>query len=154
MHVVVIGSISGRSAFVGGSCYAATKHAVMNEDAIEKAGFEPIKPKLDAIAALKSGADVADYITKSYAEGDGQVFQFGSGADFKHAQQRQRSARRRAGDQIADHVIGFDRTALFEIAHHRGAERRAFFGEHAACFRQYVFGGSVTVVGGDMSPTY
>lgn len=29
-HVVVIGSISGRSAFVGGSCYAATKHAVMS----------------------------------------------------------------------------------------------------------------------------
>jgi 3-oxoacyl-[acyl-carrier protein] reductase len=28
-HVIVIGSISGRSAFVGGSCYAATKHAVM-----------------------------------------------------------------------------------------------------------------------------
>lgn len=28
-HVVVIGSISGRSAYVGGTCYAATKHAVM-----------------------------------------------------------------------------------------------------------------------------
>jgi len=27
--VVMIGSIAGRSAFVGGSCYAATKHAVM-----------------------------------------------------------------------------------------------------------------------------
>ena len=26
-HVIVIGSIAGRSAFVGGSCYAATKHA-------------------------------------------------------------------------------------------------------------------------------
>ncbi|MGH8158322.1 MAG: M13 family metallopeptidase [Rhodanobacter sp.] len=57
----------------------------MNDDAIEKAGFDPIKSKLDAIAALKSGADVADYITKSYAEGDGLVFQFGSGADFQHA---------------------------------------------------------------------
>jgi NADP-dependent 3-hydroxy acid dehydrogenase YdfG len=28
-HVVNIGSIAGRSAFVGGACYAATKHAVM-----------------------------------------------------------------------------------------------------------------------------
>ena len=28
-HIVIIGSIAGRSAFVGGSCYAGTKHAVM-----------------------------------------------------------------------------------------------------------------------------
>jgi 3-oxoacyl-[acyl-carrier protein] reductase len=28
-HIVVIGSIAGRSAFTGGTCYAATKHAVM-----------------------------------------------------------------------------------------------------------------------------
>ena len=58
----------------------------MNEDAIEKAGFDPIKPKLDAIAGLKDGADVADYITKSYVDGDMQVFQFGSSADFQHAE--------------------------------------------------------------------
>ena len=28
-HIVVIGSIAGRSAFVGGTCYGGTKHAVM-----------------------------------------------------------------------------------------------------------------------------
>jgi 3-hydroxy acid dehydrogenase / malonic semialdehyde reductase len=28
-HVLIIGSIAGRSAFVGGTCYGATKHAVM-----------------------------------------------------------------------------------------------------------------------------
>jgi NADP-dependent 3-hydroxy acid dehydrogenase YdfG len=28
-HVIIIGSIAGRSAFVGGTCYGATKHAVM-----------------------------------------------------------------------------------------------------------------------------
>jgi 3-oxoacyl-[acyl-carrier protein] reductase len=28
-HIVFIGSISGRSAYIGGTCYAATKHAVM-----------------------------------------------------------------------------------------------------------------------------
>ncbi len=28
-HIVIIGSITGRTAFPGGSCYAATKHAVM-----------------------------------------------------------------------------------------------------------------------------
>jgi putative endopeptidase len=57
----------------------------MDEATIEKNGFEPLKPKLDAIAALKNGADVADFIMRRYAEGDGQVFQFGSGADFQHA---------------------------------------------------------------------
>ncbi len=59
--------------------------AGMDDAAIEKAGYDPIKPQLDAIAALKNGAAVADYITQRYAQGDGQVFQFGSGADFKHA---------------------------------------------------------------------
>ncbi|MGN2244759.1 M13 family metallopeptidase [Frateuria sp. GZRR33] len=57
----------------------------MDEAAIEKAGFDPIKPKLDAIAALKNGSDVADYLNKSFSNGDMQVFAFGSGADFKNA---------------------------------------------------------------------
>ena len=57
----------------------------MDEATIEKNGFEPLKPKLAAIAALKSGADVADFIRKDFAEGDAQLFQFGAGADFQHA---------------------------------------------------------------------
>ncbi len=57
----------------------------MDEAAIEKAGFDPIKPKLDAIAGLNNGADVAGYITRSYVEGDGQVFHFESDPDFQHA---------------------------------------------------------------------
>ncbi len=60
-------------------------HSGMDEATIEKNGFDPVKPKLDAIAALKNGADVANFITKSYADGDMQVFQFGASGDFKHA---------------------------------------------------------------------
>ncbi|MGC1549708.1 MAG: M13-type metalloendopeptidase [Rhodanobacter sp.] len=57
----------------------------MDEAAIEKAGFDPIKPKLDAIAAIKNSGDVVDFLTKSFTEGDQLVFQFGAGADFKDA---------------------------------------------------------------------
>ncbi|MCW8809292.1 MAG: M13 family metallopeptidase [Rhodanobacter sp.] len=57
----------------------------MNESAIEKAGFDPIKPKLEAIAGLKNGRQVADYLDKSFVDGDMQVFQFGASADFQHA---------------------------------------------------------------------
>jgi putative endopeptidase len=57
----------------------------MDEATIEKNGFDPVKPELDAIAGLKSGSDVADFITKRFADGDQHVFQFGSGGDFKHA---------------------------------------------------------------------
>jgi putative endopeptidase len=57
----------------------------MDEATIEKNGFEPIKPKLDEIAGMKRGADVFSFIVKRDAEGDGQVFQFGAGADFQHA---------------------------------------------------------------------
>ncbi|MCC8557876.1 M13 family metallopeptidase [Xanthomonas vesicatoria] len=57
----------------------------MDEVAIEAAGDQPIRPQLDAIAALSSGKQVADYITSRYAEGDGQVFNFGAGANFRKA---------------------------------------------------------------------
>jgi putative endopeptidase len=59
--------------------------AGMDQDAVNKAGFDPLKPQLDQIAALKTPADVAKYITDRDAQGDMQVFDFGAGADFKDA---------------------------------------------------------------------
>ncbi|MET1023574.1 MAG: M13 family metallopeptidase [Pseudoxanthomonas sp.] len=58
----------------------------MDEAAIDKAGYTPLQPTLDAIAALKTNQDVSRYIVQRYAEGDGQVFEFGAGADFQHAE--------------------------------------------------------------------
>ena len=55
----------------------------MDEAAIEKAGYDPIKPQLARIDALKNGADVAAYIRDSYARGDGVAFRFSGGPDFK-----------------------------------------------------------------------
>ncbi len=59
--------------------------AGMDEAAIDKAGFDPIKPRLAQIAALKNGADVARFLDSSFNEGDDYLFSFGSGADFKDA---------------------------------------------------------------------
>ncbi len=58
----------------------------MDEATIEKLGFDPIKPLLAQVDTLKNGGDVANFITTRYAEGDGNVFGFGSGADFQHAE--------------------------------------------------------------------
>jgi putative endopeptidase len=59
--------------------------AGMDQDAINKAGFDPLKPQLDQIAALKTPADIAKYITDRDAQGDMQVFDFTASADFKDA---------------------------------------------------------------------
>ncbi|MBB3826101.1 M13 family metallopeptidase [Xanthomonas arboricola] len=60
----------------------------MDERAIEAAGYDPIRPQLEAIAALNSSTAIADYITKRYAEGDALVFEFGAGPDFHKAEQQ------------------------------------------------------------------
>jgi putative endopeptidase len=57
----------------------------MDEATIDKLGFDPIKPKLASIAALKTPADVVAWLDHSFAQGDQHVFAFGSGADFKNA---------------------------------------------------------------------
>ena len=55
----------------------------MNEAAIDKAGFDPIKPQLARIASLKTPADITAYIGDAYAQGTPVLFRFGGNADFK-----------------------------------------------------------------------
>jgi putative endopeptidase len=60
-------------------------HSSMDMDARNKAGFDPIKPDLASIEALKSNKDLPAWLDQSFAKGDSRVFDFGSGADFKDA---------------------------------------------------------------------
>jgi len=60
-------------------------HSGMDEAAIEKAGLSPLKPYLTRIDALKTSKDVVAYINESFARGQGDLFGFGPGADFKNS---------------------------------------------------------------------
>ncbi|WHZ18459.1 MAG: Metallopeptidase [Rhodanobacteraceae bacterium] len=64
-----------------GNLYAAG----LDTATIDKLGYDPIKPQLAAIDALKTPADIADFIDTSYNNGDNYVFNFGSNADYKDA---------------------------------------------------------------------
>lgn len=55
----------------------------MDEAAIEKAGYDPIKPELTRIDALKNTGDIVAYITQSYAQGNPTAFRFYGSPDFK-----------------------------------------------------------------------
>jgi putative endopeptidase len=55
----------------------------MDEAAIERAGFDPLRPQLARIAGLKNRADVVGYIRASYARGEPVLFRFFGNADFK-----------------------------------------------------------------------
>lgn len=57
----------------------------MDEAAIERAGYGPLRTRLSAIDALRSRADVVEFIDSSYAEGEPYVFRFRSGADWQDA---------------------------------------------------------------------
>jgi putative endopeptidase len=58
--------------------------AGMDTAAIGQAGFDPIKPQLEAIAKLERGG-IANFIDQRFDEGDSYLFTFGSGADFRDA---------------------------------------------------------------------
>jgi len=57
----------------------------MDEAAIDKAGYAPIKPDLAAIAKLKDGKDIAAWLGTSFAAGNDFAFRFGAGPDYKDA---------------------------------------------------------------------
>ncbi len=57
--------------------------AGMDEAAIEKAGITPLEPELARIAAIQKPADITAYLTDAMARGQGDLFMFGAGPDFK-----------------------------------------------------------------------
>src|SRR5687768_13582747 len=60
-HIVVIGSIAGRSAFVGGTCYAATKHAVMG---FTESLMLEVRDSGVKVSAVNPGSVATDFSTR------------------------------------------------------------------------------------------
>ena len=67
-----------------GAMYASA----MDEAAIEKAGFDPIKPDLATIDGLKTSKDVVAYLVDSFTRGQASLFYFGAEADFKNSSRK------------------------------------------------------------------
>ena len=55
----------------------------MDQAAIDAAGLAPLQPQLDAIAGLKDGAGVVQWLRSQYAAGAGGPFSFYANADYK-----------------------------------------------------------------------
>ena len=60
----------------------------MDTAKVEAAGIAPMQPMLDRIAALKTPADIAQYLRDEFVAGRGEVFAFGAEADFKKSSQK------------------------------------------------------------------
>lgn len=59
--------------------------ACMNEEAVEKAGYTPIKPELDRIADLKDKKELAAEVARFHDQGVNSFFRFGSSPDSDNA---------------------------------------------------------------------
>ena len=59
----------------------------MDTMAIEKKGYEPLKPMLDKIAAVKDYKELVSLLAASYAAGDGDMFGFYINTDDKNSSQ-------------------------------------------------------------------
>lgn len=59
----------------------------MDTQAIDKAGYDPIKPRLAKIDDIDSRKALSSYLTQAFAVGQGQVFELDAEPDFKNAKQ-------------------------------------------------------------------
>ena len=57
----------------------------MDTMAIEKKGYEPLKNRMQKIAAVKDYKELVSLVAASYAEGEGDLFGFGVGPDDKNS---------------------------------------------------------------------
>ncbi len=57
----------------------------MNTVAINKVGIKPLQPELQAINQIMTQPQLLAYIYQSFAKGQGGLFAFGAGADYKNA---------------------------------------------------------------------
>ncbi|MGO9239315.1 MAG: M13 family metallopeptidase [Bryobacteraceae bacterium] len=63
-------------------------HACMDEGAVEQAGLQPIRKNLDAIAAIRTLADLSRVVTAGHMDGTGEgtLFELSSDQDFENSQ--------------------------------------------------------------------
>ncbi len=57
----------------------------MDTVALEKKGYEPLKPMMQKIAAVKDYKELVSLLAESYADGEGDLFGFNVGADDKNS---------------------------------------------------------------------
>lgn len=57
----------------------------MNEEAIDKLGYKPIKPELDRIAKIRNLTELRKQIARMHNAGIGAMFRFGGGTDLKNS---------------------------------------------------------------------
>lgn len=59
----------------------------MDDQAINKAGYDPIKPRLAQIDAIDNRQQLSQYLINAFAAGQGQVFELDASPDYQNATQ-------------------------------------------------------------------
>src|SRR5688572_13963352 len=89
-NYIILKAILETSARTGGPAGSIAQRvgdfyaAGMDEAAIEKAGLSPLQSRLDAIAAIKTSAELQAYVAARHAEGLATCFRFSVGVDDKN----------------------------------------------------------------------